>query len=212
MTKQEIENARQILISNYTTVTEDDIKQDYKGLNYLPWAKAWRLLLEKDPDADYDVLENENGFIFEQFGTLMVKTQITAFGKTRKMWYSIMDNKHNAVKIENLNSNLLNNAIMRCLTKNIAMFGIGLGLYEGEDIPKDSENSSEITKQNKKNKTNPKETLKELCNKIVLANSENKPKIMAILTKYEPNKGLISKMKVEEAKKAIKEIEDLKLI
>ena len=29
----------------------------------------------------------------------------------------------------------INTAIMRCLTKNLAMFGLGLYIYAGEDIP-----------------------------------------------------------------------------
>ena len=33
----------------------------------------------------------------------------------------------------------INTAIMRCLTKNIAMFGLGLYIYAGEDLPEESE-------------------------------------------------------------------------
>ena len=36
----------------------------------------------------------------------------------------------------------INKTIMRCLVKNIAMFGLGLYIYAGEDLP---ENVSEKT-------------------------------------------------------------------
>ena len=32
----------------------------------------------------------------------------------------------------------VNKAIMRCLVKNLAMFGLGLYVYAGEDLPEDA--------------------------------------------------------------------------
>ena len=32
----------------------------------------------------------------------------------------------------------MNKAIMRCLVKNLAMFGLGLYVYAGEDLPEDA--------------------------------------------------------------------------
>lgn len=37
----------------------------------------------------------------------------------------------------------INTAIMRCLTKNIAMFGLGLYIYAGEDLPEEQAEKSE---------------------------------------------------------------------
>ena len=31
----------------------------------------------------------------------------------------------------------INKAVMRCLVKNLAMFGLGLYIYAGEDLPED---------------------------------------------------------------------------
>ena len=42
-------------------------------------------------------------------------------------------------EIETLNN--INKAIMRCLVKNLAMFGLGLGIYAGEDLPIDIDTS-----------------------------------------------------------------------
>lgn len=201
---------RKIFFENYDMVTEDDIDKDYKGLNYLSWAKAYRMLIERDPSATYEVLRNEDGFVWEQFGTFMVRTKIYAFGKVKEMWLSVMDNAHNPVKLEKLTSNLISNSIMRCLTKNIAMFGIGLKLYEKEDIPKESDNSSTLTKANKEKKKTSKDKLVELCKDVIAQDSANRDKVNNILKKYEPQKGMISKFKVQQVKEAIEEIEKLK--
>ena len=131
----------------YNAISQEDIDKNYKGLDYISWANAYRMLIEADIDATYQVLENEKGFIFEQFGMLFVKTQVTAFGQTKMMWLPIMNNNHIAVKIEQMTGNQVNTSIMRCLTKNIAMFGIGLKLYVGEDIPKDDEVATKKSKE-----------------------------------------------------------------
>ena len=42
----------------------------------------------------------------------------------------------------------VNKAIMRCLVKNLAMFGLGLYVYAGEDLPDDVVRSREMDSQN----------------------------------------------------------------
>lgn len=215
------EFTREQFAKNYDMVVSDDIKQNFKGLRYLSWAKAWRLLKEQDPSATYNILPSDNGIIWEQLGTYIVRTMVKAFGETKEMWLPIMDNNHNAVKLEPydiklknstqhvdaMDSTHVNNTLMRCLTKNIAMFGIGLKLYEGEDIPQESEEMSEITKKKKESKMTPQEKLSQLC-KDILAKDENKRvKILEILKKYEP-KGNPKKMTAQQAKEAYKKLEE----
>lgn len=207
--KKNSEEFSRVFFENYDMVTEDDIDHDYKGLGYLSWATAYRMLIEKDPDAEYEILENEHGFIWEQYGTFLVRTRVHAFGRSRDMWLSIMDNSHNAVKAEKLTSNLVNNAIMRCLTKNIAMFGIGLKLYEKEDIPKESDNASKLTLDNKEKKKTPSDKLTDLCKEVISQEATNRDKVNAILKKYEPQKGAISKFTAQQIKDATAEIKKL---
>ena len=47
----------------------------------------------------------------------------------------------------------INKTIMRCLTKNLAMFGLGLYIYAGEDLPEDVEKNEEKKNALKKEKT-----------------------------------------------------------
>ena len=41
----------------------------------------------------------------------------------------------------------INKTIMRCLVKNLAMFGLGLCLYAGEDLPIDEDKQSKVVEQ-----------------------------------------------------------------
>ncbi len=102
-------------------------------LNYLSWATAYQLLMHQDPNADIKVLKDKDGFpMFSRGSAHIVMTEITAFGQIKSMWLPVMDYTHKAVT--NPNSRQINDAIMRCLAKNVALFGIGLKLYTGDDL------------------------------------------------------------------------------
>ena len=132
-------------VSPYVEILEN--KQ--AKLNYLSWANAYQLLLHQDPKATYEVCEAPDGFpLFSRGNHHLVKTKITAFGITKTCHLPVMDNNHRAVQntpyqltfksgtvtVPAINARHINDSIMRCLVKNIAMFGIGLKLYTGEDL------------------------------------------------------------------------------
>lgn len=133
----------------YSSNVSKEVDKDYKGLSYLSWATAYKLAMEADPELKYEVLEDQDGFPLFSRGELhIVKTRVFMFGEWKQMILPVMDNNHNAVKsvpyevelrnnkkqkVEALNTRQINDNIMRCLAKNIAMFGIGLSLYTGED-------------------------------------------------------------------------------
>lgn len=117
----------------YSIDINPHIEKDYKGLSYLSWATAYKLAMDNDPNMTYEILEDNDGIPFFTRGQVnLVKTKVTMFGETKSMILPVMDNKHNAV--DKPNSRQINDNIMRCLAKNIAMFGIGLPLYVGEDL------------------------------------------------------------------------------
>lgn len=101
------------------------------NLSYLSWAWAVDVLLQNDPNATWEFPEPK------YYGeTVMVYCDVTAFGKTMKMHLPVMDNRNQAIK--NPDSVQINKAMMRCLAKCIATFGIGLYIFSGEDLPSDS--------------------------------------------------------------------------
>ena len=117
----------------YSIDINPHIEKDYKGLSYLSWATAYKLAMDNDPNMSYEIIEDNDGIPFFTRGQVnLVKTKVTMFGETKSMILPVMDNKHNAVSEPN--SRQINDNIMRCLAKNIAMFGIGLPLYVGEDL------------------------------------------------------------------------------
>lgn len=98
------------------------------NLSYLSWAWAVDYLLQEDPTATWGFHEPT------YFGeTVMVSCTVEAMGKSMYMHLPVMDNKNNAVK--NPDSRKISDAMMRCLAKCIATFGIGLYVYAGEDVP-----------------------------------------------------------------------------
>lgn len=125
------------------------IEQDYKKLDYLSWANAYKLLLEYDTDSTYEVIKASDNIPYFTRGQVnFVYTKVNAFETTKEMYLPVMDNNHRAVAEPN--STQVNNAIQRCLTKNVALFGIGLKLYTGEDLKdliKDIPQANSITNE-----------------------------------------------------------------
>lgn len=102
--------------------------------NYLSWSHAWREFIRNYPDATYEIAKNElNLPYFNSDAGGMVYTKVTAGGLTHEMWLPIMDFKNQAKKQFDMMD--VNKTVMRCLVKNLAMFGLGLYIYAGEDLP-----------------------------------------------------------------------------
>lgn len=99
------------------------------GLSYLSWAWAVDQLLRQDPTANWGYHQPT---VFAD-GTVMVECTVTAFGIPRRMQLPVMDYKNRA--IANPDAFAMNTAMQRCLVKAIALHGLGLYIYAGEDLP-----------------------------------------------------------------------------
>ena len=100
-------------------------------LTYLSWTYGLDILLQNDSTATWKFLDP---VVYND--TMMVKTEVTAFGKTLEMQLPVMDNKNNAVKSPDARK--ISDSQMRCLAKNIACFGIGMYVYAGSDLPSEA--------------------------------------------------------------------------
>ena len=105
---------------------------------YLSWAWAVDQLLQQDPQATWTY--GEPVYFAE---SLMVFCSVTAFGKTMTCQMPVINNQNKA--IANPNAMDVNTAMMRCLVKTISLFGLGLYIYAGEDIPE--EDIVDLTKE-----------------------------------------------------------------
>lgn len=138
---------------NSINVNEHTEKKN--GLTYLSWAWAVAEVMKKYPGTTYTIWKDENNrpYIYDPELGYMVFTSVTIEGETKEMWLPVMDNANNAMKavpytkktkfkeIEVAAATMfdINTAIMRCLVKNFAMFGLGLYIYAGEDLPEEIE-------------------------------------------------------------------------
>lgn len=118
-----------------------DFAKSINGMTYLPWSRAVDQLLRQDGDANWEWLPERRypKTIIAADGTtttvetVMVGVSVTAFGKTKTEWLPVMDGRNRAVA--NPDVCQINNAMRRCLTKAIALHGLGIYIYHGEDLP-----------------------------------------------------------------------------
>ena len=105
------------------------------GLTYLSWAWAWREALKADQSATFDVQTFEGKPYMDVNGTGMVWVTVTMFGQPRTCMLPVMDYKNKPIL--NPDAFAVNTAIMRCMTKALALHGLGIYIYSGDDLPEE---------------------------------------------------------------------------
>jgi hypothetical protein len=117
-------------MSKYLELRNVDVSDKVEkknGLSYLSWAWAVDTLLQRDPQATWSYGQPV------MFGeTVMVFCTVNAFGKSMTAQLPVMDYRNKA--IPNPDAFAVNTAMQRCLAKAIALHGLGLSLYVGEDL------------------------------------------------------------------------------
>ena len=153
----------------------EKLTQGRTSLTYLSWTWAWAEIKKRYPDATYTIekfIQPDGTFLPYMYDTntgYMVMTTVTIEGLTHEMWLPVMDGANKAMKDHEYTYKVkdyqnrgqfieksvqpatmfdINKTIMRCLTKNLAMFGLGLYIYAGEDLPE----GEDVEKQEKEAK------------------------------------------------------------
>jgi hypothetical protein len=126
--------------SVFSTLSTISVKEkiERKGnLDYLSWANAWAMLKAVYPDAQRKVYEHDHtGFNYFTDGkSAYVKVGIIVNGLEHIDYLPVMDFRNNAIPIEKVTAMDVNKTIQRSTAKAIAMHGLGLSLWTGEDIP-----------------------------------------------------------------------------
>lgn len=150
-----------------------EIKETNKAsLKYLSWSWAWSEVKKRFPEAKYEIIKfNGLPYVYDEKTGYMVYTTVTIDDITHEMWLPVMDGnnramldhpyevktKYNSFTVQPATMFDVNKAIMRCLTKNLAMFGLGLYIYAGEDLPETSDDETPAT-ATKKAKAKAEET------------------------------------------------------
>lgn len=172
----------------YDVDVKDKVKKK-NGLNYVSWAAAWAEVKKIYPDATYRIYERETpeGLIINYFTdgkTCWVKTGVTINGLEHIEELPIMDFKNQSISLEKITSSDVNKSIQRSLTKACARHGLGLYIYEGEDLP---ETVKKEKKEQDEELTNQKNALIELMGNIIDGGA-NKDDIYAIISKHNGGK------------------------
>ena len=140
-------------------------KNDLSYLSWsYAWAEFKKIYPDATYDVKKD--EQGRCYFGDELFGYMVYTSVTAGGLTYEMWLPVMDGANKAMKaipytykvadwqydrqqgkrvkvgeiektVDAMTMFDVNKTVMRCLVKNLAMFGLGLYIYAGEDLPQD---------------------------------------------------------------------------
>jgi hypothetical protein len=126
---------RKELIAKLLATNVNGHLEKKNGLSYLSWAWAWAEALKADADATYRVEMFDGKCFMDINGTAMVFVTVTMFKKPMTCQLPVMDYRNKA--IPNPDAFAVNTAIMRCMTKALALHGLSLYIYAGEDLPEE---------------------------------------------------------------------------
>ena len=135
-----------------SAINVNDKVEKKSNLTYLSWAWAWSEVKKAYPNATYRIVIDETTskpYFYDENLGYMVITQVNINGETLEMWLPVMDGANKAMMntpytyktkygdktVEAATMFDINKTLMRCLVKNLAMFGLGLYIYAGEDLP-----------------------------------------------------------------------------
>ena len=144
------------VFESLNAINVNDKVEKKSNLTYLSWALAWAEVKKVHPSATYTVLRDpmtEKPYFYDENIGYMVMTSVTINNETLQMWLPVMDGANQAMKKESYEYSTrygvksvdaatmfdINKTLMRCLTKKLAMFGLGLYIYAGEDLPENNE-------------------------------------------------------------------------
>ena len=101
--------------------------------NYLSWPYAVAKLRSFDDTATWEI-KRFNGlpFLPTDYGTF-VEVAVTVRGVTLSQVHPVLDARNKPIPVPSAFD--INTSIQRCLVKAIALHGLGLSVYAGEDLP-----------------------------------------------------------------------------
>lgn len=135
-----------------SAINVNDKVEKKSNLTYLSWAWAWSETKKAFPNATYSVIEDpitQKPYFYDENLGYMVMTQVVINNEMLEMWLPVMDGANKAMLAQSYTYSTrygektveaasmfdINKTLMRCLVKNLAMFGLGIYIYAGEDLP-----------------------------------------------------------------------------
>ena len=146
-------------MSIYETLSKIDVTPMVKELgphklSYIPWAKAWDAVKKVYPDMAYRIFTLDDSPLFPianggmvhvsldiAEGTITQDLQdpITDDSCTEEVWLPVMDNRNNAIPLDDITARDVNDTLQRALVKVLALHGFGINVYKGEEFRVDGD-------------------------------------------------------------------------
>lgn len=167
MTTNPNDERRASMFNTLYNLNVNDKTEKKDNLTYLSWAYAWAEFKKVYPSATYRIVSDPETHLpyFQDSLGIMVMTEVSADDLNYQMWLPVMDSKNKAMKKEPYTYQVwdnyskqyvektvnaatmfdINKTIMRCLVKNLSMFGLGLYIYAGEDLPESETGNAEAS-------------------------------------------------------------------
>lgn len=169
MNKSVFETLSKIDVSNHVETIK---MRKGPALKYVSWAWAWAMVKSKFPDAQRKIEEypeyryDKNTGKWYATGQMLdyrvtpagceVKVTVTIAGEEYSERLYVMDMRNQPVHDPDISQ--INKTQQRCLVKALAMAGLGLNLYAGEDLPMGdiSEEDEKVNERKKQAETKAK--------------------------------------------------------
>ena len=133
--------------NSFKELSEVSCRVEKKGrFSYVSWAEAWKQTKLLYPSATYKVYEKEDvkeGIIYStgkplfsisEKGGAFVKVGVTINGVEHIEFYPITDHFNKAIACERIDVMNINTSIKRALVKALAFHGLGIKVYENEEL------------------------------------------------------------------------------
>lgn len=130
-------------MSTFSKLAAIDVSKyvEKKGqFSYLSWPFAVHQLRTESPSATWEVKRFDGlPYLATPMG-FFVEVSVTVEGITLSQIHPVLNARNQPIQAPTPFD--INTSIQRCLVKAIALHGLGLGIYAGEDLPKEQAGSS----------------------------------------------------------------------
>lgn len=175
--------------TTFEVLSKIELDTDKRGqFTYASWSEAWAAVKRHDPSATFEYHENEMGTLglYDHNGAF-AKVSVTIDGQTHTMYLPVMDHRNQAIPPDKITPTDVNKAYARCLVKAIALHGLGLYVYKGEDYPETPTDPNRAGVKGERDgsveKVSEDEalTLEATCNEVAEATGKESKKLMAAM-------------------------------